>query len=56
MNTRIEFTRPGAHSAKNARQAGAPNHLKGSGETQMVGNCPVARTGAKDPEAGGRRA
>ena len=31
-------TRPGAHSAKNARQAGAPNHQKDSEETPMVGD------------------
>jgi hypothetical protein len=32
-----EITRPDAHSAKNARRAGAPNHLQGSGENAMVG-------------------
>lgn len=31
------ITRPGAHPAKNVRQAGAPNHLEGSGENHMVG-------------------
>ena len=31
-----EFTRPGAHSAKNARQTGAPNHLQASGEKVML--------------------
>jgi hypothetical protein len=31
-----EFTRPSAHSAKNARQAGAPNTQQ-SGENLMVG-------------------
>lgn len=31
-----EFTRPGAHSAKNARQVGAPN-TRQSGENPMVG-------------------
>lgn len=31
-----EFTRPGAHSAKNAHQAGAPNTQE-SGEIPMVG-------------------
>lgn len=32
----VEYTRPGAHSAKNARQAGAPNTQQ-SGENIMVG-------------------
>jgi hypothetical protein len=45
----FEYTRPGAHSAKNARQAGAPNHLQGSGETLMVGNSPNPRTGSNGP-------
>lgn len=33
------FTRSGAHSSKNARQTGAPNHHQntGSGEAPMVG-------------------
>lgn len=33
---KVEFTRPGAHSAKNARQVGAPNTQQ-SGEDPMVG-------------------
>ena len=37
MHPNTEFSRPGAHSAKNARQVGALNHLQGSGETPMVG-------------------
>src|SRR3954471_9352576 len=36
-NPSICDTRSGAHSAKNARQTGAPNHLQGSGENPMVG-------------------
>jgi hypothetical protein len=34
---KVEFTRPGAHSAKNARQVGAPNTQQ-SGENPMVGS------------------
>jgi WhiB family redox-sensing transcriptional regulator len=37
------ITRPGAHSAKSARQAGAPNHLQGSGENPMVENVSASR-------------
>lgn len=37
------ITRPGAHSAKSARQAGAPNHLQGSGENPMVENASASR-------------
>lgn len=37
VNTFSEITRPGGHSAKNARQAGAPN-TRQSGEASMVGN------------------
>lgn len=47
---RSEFTRPGAHSAKNARQAGAPNHLQGSGEAPMVGNNAGPRPGPNGPQ------
>ena len=35
VNQESEFTQPGAHSAKNARQAGAPNTQQ-SGEKAMV--------------------
>jgi hypothetical protein len=47
---RSEFTRPGAHSAKNARQAGALNHLQGSGEAPMVGNNASPRPGPNGPQ------
>jgi hypothetical protein len=38
-----ETTRSGAHSDKNARQTGAPNHLQGSGENPMVDTQSSAR-------------
>ena len=43
-----KFPRPGAHSAKNVRQAGAPNHLKGSGENPMVGTIPTIERRTRD--------
>lgn len=57
VNTFSEITRPGGHSAKNARQAGAPN-TRESGEASMVGNpCavdPMAVTQIRDRLAGVR--
>src|ERR1044072_7184565 len=52
---RSEFNRPGAHSTKTARQAGAPNHLQGSGEAPMVGNNASSRPGANGPQEAQRQ-